>query len=225
MSRYWVQRLGFALLGLTALAVVVPILVVIGIIVFEGMGAISWEFITAMPFDGMKHGGIFPALVGTLLLTLGTALVAIPIGVGGTIYLAEYARDTWVTRSIRLAIINLAGIPSIVYGLFGLGTFVLFLKIGTSILAGALTLAIMTLPVIMSTAEEALRAVPTEFRTVSAESWRVALAGDPLHHPAAGFAGHHYRRHPGFASGCRGDGAHSLYCSRFFPAAIAAIPI
>ncbi len=168
MSRYWVQRLGFALLTLTALVVVVPILVVIGIIVVEGIGAISWEFITAMPFDGMKHGGIFPAIVGTLLLTLGTALVAIPIGVGGTIYLAEYARDTWVTRCIRLAIVNLAGIPSIVYGLFGLGMFVLFMKMGTSILAGALTLAIMTLPVIISTAEEALRAVPTEFRTVSA---------------------------------------------------------
>jgi phosphate transport system permease protein len=168
MSRYWVQRIGFALLSLTALAVVAPILFVIGIIVREGIGAISWEFITAMPFDGMKHGGIFPAIVGTLLLTLGTALVAIPIGVGGTIYLAEYARDTWVTRCIRLAIVNLAGIPSIVYGLFGLGMFVLFLKMGTSILAGALTLAIMTLPVIISTAEEALRAVPTEFRTVSA---------------------------------------------------------
>jgi phosphate transport system permease protein len=168
MSRYWVQRIGFTLLTLIALAVVAPILVVIGIIVREGMSAISWEFITAMPFDGMKHGGIFPAIVGTLLLTLGTALVAIPIGVGGTIYLAEYARDTWVTRCIRLAIVNLAGIPSIVYGLFGLGMFVLFLKMGTSILAGALTLAIMTLPVIISTAEEALRAVPTEFRTVSA---------------------------------------------------------
>jgi phosphate transport system permease protein len=168
MSRYWVQRLGFAFLALIALAVVLPILVVIGIIVKEGISAISWEFISAMPFDGMKHGGIFPAIVGTLLLTLGTALVAIPIGVGGTIYLAEYARDTWVTRCIRLAIVNLAGIPSIVYGLFGLGMFVLFLKMGTSILAGALTLAIMTLPVIISTAEEALRVVPTEFRTVSA---------------------------------------------------------
>ena len=168
MSRYWVQRLGFALLTLVALAVVLPILMVIGIIVKEGSSAISWEFISAIPFDGMKHGGIFPAIVGTLLLTLGTALVAIPIGVGGTIYLAEYARDNWVTRCIRLAIVNLAGIPSIVYGLFGLGMFVLFLKMGTSILAGALTLAIMTLPVIISTAEEALRAVPTEFRTVSA---------------------------------------------------------
>jgi phosphate transport system permease protein len=99
---------------------------------------------------------------------LGTALVAIPIGVGGAIYLAEYARDTLLTRAIRLAIINLAGVPSVVYGLFGLGLFVLFLQFGTSIVAGSLTLAIMTLPIIISTAEEALRGVPTEFRTVSA---------------------------------------------------------
>ena len=168
MNRYLMQRLGFALLSLAALVVVVPILLVIGIIVVQGVGAISWEFLVAMPRDGMKAGGIFPAIVGTLLLTLGTALAAIPVGVGGAIYLAEYARDTWVTRAIRLAIINLAGIPSVVYGLFGLGLFVLFLQFGTSILAGTLTLAIMTLPIIISTAEESLRTVPTEFRTVSA---------------------------------------------------------
>jgi phosphate transport system permease protein len=168
MNRFWVQWMGIGFLSLTALVVVVPVLMVIGVIIYKGIGAISWEFISAMPYNGMKEGGIFPAIVGTLLLTFGTALVAIPIGVGGTIYLAEYARDTWVTRCIRLAIVNLAGIPSIVYGLFGLGLFVLFLRMGTSIVAGALTLAIMTLPVIISTAEEALRAVPTEFRTVSA---------------------------------------------------------
>ena len=130
--------------------------------------AINWQFLSTMPYGGMKQGGILPAIVGTLLLTLGTALVAVPIGVGGAIYLSEYARDTRLTRAIRLAIVNLAGIPSIVYGLFGLGMFVLFLRFGTSILAGSLTLAIMTLPVIISTAEEALRAVPQEFRTVSA---------------------------------------------------------
>jgi phosphate transport system permease protein len=168
MNRYLVQRIGFVLLGLTALVVVAPILLVIGTIVVKGIGVISWEFLTAMPRDGMKAGGIFPAIVGTLLLTLGTALAAIPVGVGGAIYLAEYARDTWLTRAIRLAIINLAGIPSVVYGLFGLGLFVLFLQFGTSILAGSLTLSIMTLPIIISAAEEALRSVPTEFRTVSA---------------------------------------------------------
>jgi phosphate transport system permease protein len=168
MNRHLVQRLGFVLLGLLALVVVVPILLVVGTIFARGIGAISWEFLTAMPREGMKAGGILPAIVGTLLLTLGTALVAIPVGVGGAIYLSEYARDTWVTRVIRLAIINLAGIPSVVYGLFGLGLFVLFLQFGTSIVAGSLTLAIMTLPIIISAAEEALRAVPTEFRTVNA---------------------------------------------------------
>jgi phosphate transport system permease protein len=168
MNRYQLQRVGFFLLSLAALTVVVPILLVVGAVVVQGVGAVDWGFLTQMPRDGMKAGGIFPAIVGTLLLTLGTALAAIPVGVGGAIYLAEYARDTWLTRAIRLAIINLAGIPSVVYGLFGLGLFVLFLQFGTSILAGSLTLAIMTLPIIISAAEEALRVVPTEFRTVNA---------------------------------------------------------
>ena len=112
--------------------------------------------------------GIWPLILGTMLITVIALLVAIPVGLSAAIYLSEYARDTWLTRAIRLAIINLAGIPSVVYGLFGLGLFVLFLRFGTSILAGSLTLAIMTLPIIISAAEEALRAVPTEFRTVSA---------------------------------------------------------
>jgi phosphate transport system permease protein len=168
VNRTLVQRLGFIFLGLVTLVVVVPILLVVGVIIARGVTAISWQFLSTMPYGGMKQGGILPAIVGTLFLTLGTALVAVPIGVGGAVYLSEYARDTRLTRAIRLAIVNLAGIPSIVYGLFGLGMFVLFLRFGTSILAGSLTLAIMTLPVIISTAEEALRAVPQEFRTVSA---------------------------------------------------------
>ncbi len=168
MSRHLAQKLGFAALSAIAVIVVAPILFVIGVIIARGAAAINWEFLSTMPRDGMKAGGILPAIVGTLLLTLGTAVVAIPIGVGGAIYLSEYARDTWFTRAIRLAIVNLAGIPSVVYGLFGLGLFVLFLQFGTSIVAGALTLAIMTLPPIISTAEESLRSVPVEFRTVSA---------------------------------------------------------
>jgi phosphate transport system permease protein len=168
MDRYWEQRAGFFILGVAALLVVVPILLVVASIIVQGIEAINWEFLTQMPRDGMKAGGIFPAIVGTLILTLGTALAAIPVGVGSAIYLSEYARDTWLTQAIRLAIINLAGIPSVVYGLFGLGLFVLFLQFGTSILAGSLTLAIMTLPIIISAAEEALRSVPPEFRTVSA---------------------------------------------------------
>ncbi len=168
MNRHLVQRLGFLLLGLVALIVVIPILLVVAVIVVKGIGTISWQFLSTMPYGGMKEGGILPAIVGTLLLTLGTAIAAVPIGVGGAVYLSEYAQDTRRTRLIRLAIVNLAGIPSIVYGLFGLGMFVLFLRFGQSILAGSLTLAIMTLPVIISTSEEALRAVPVEFRTVSA---------------------------------------------------------
>ena len=168
MDRYLVQRIGYVLLAVATLIVVIPILLVIGIIFVRGLSAINWEFLAAMPRDGMKAGGIFPAIVGTLLLTLGTALAAIPVGVGGAIYLSEYARDTVFTRTIRLAIINLAGIPSVVYGLFGLGMFVLFLQFGTSIVAGSLTLAIMTLPIVITTSEEALLSVPTEFRTVSA---------------------------------------------------------
>ncbi len=167
LPRQVVQRLGFALLALAAAGVVIPILFIVGYIFYQGIGAISLEFLTDMPRQGMREGGILPAIVGTVLLTLGTGIVAVPVGVGAGIYLAEYARDTALTRAIRLAIINLAGIPSVVYGLFGLGLFVLFLGFGTSILAGSLTLAIMTLPVIISTTEEALRAVPIAFRTVS----------------------------------------------------------
>ena len=156
-------------LGLTAVTVltVVPIFFVVGYIIVQGAPAISWEFISGFPGDGMKSGGIFPAIVGTFYLTIGTAIFSVPLGIGAAIYLSEYATDNTFTRLIRVSIINLAGIPSVVYGLFGLGLFVLFLNFGTSILAGSLTLSIMTLPIIISTAEEALRAVPQSFRVVS----------------------------------------------------------
>jgi phosphate transport system permease protein len=167
MSRQTTQKIAFAILTLLAVIVVLPIVLVVVYIVVQGIGAISWEFITGFPRSGMREGGILPAVIGTVLLTFGTAIVAIPLGVGAAIYLAEYAHDNWLTRAIRLAIINLAGIPSVVYGLFGLGVFVLFLKFGTSIVAGSLTLGLMTLPVVISTAEEAILAVPQSFRVVS----------------------------------------------------------
>ncbi len=167
ISRQVSQRIAFALITIAALIVIAPIFFIIGYIIMQGGAAINWEFITSFPRDGMKAGGILPAIIGTLALTLGTGIVAVPIGVGAAIYLAEYAADTPLTRAIRIAIINLAGIPSVVYGLFGLGLFVIFLNFGVSILAGSLTLGIMTLPVIISTAEEALRAVPQSFRLVS----------------------------------------------------------
>jgi phosphate transport system permease protein len=161
------QRLGFGALGLLTLAAAAPILLVLGYIIQQGAPAISLEFLSGFPTDGMRAGGILPAIVGTFWLTLGTAVIAVPLGVGAAIYLAEYAPENRRTRAIRIAIVNLAGVPSVVYGLFGLGLFVLFLRFGTSILAGSLTLSIMTLPVIISTAEEALRAVPNSFRVVS----------------------------------------------------------
>ena len=167
MSRFLTQRLGFAFLAIVTILVVLPIVLVVGLIVAKGASAISWEFLTAMPRDGMRAGGIWPAIVGTFWLTIGTAIFSVPLGVAIAIYLSEYARDNSFTRLIRLAIINLSGIPSVVYGLFGLGLFVLALQFGSSILAGSLTLSIMTLPVIISTSEEALRSVPPSFRTVS----------------------------------------------------------
>jgi phosphate transport system permease protein len=167
MSRQTSQKIAFAVLTALAVIVVVPIVLVVVYIVIQGIGAISWEFLTDFPRNGMKEGGILPALVGTVVLTFGTAIASIPISIGAAIYLSEYARDTWLTRAIRMAIVNLAGIPSVVYGLFGLGLFVLFLGLGTSIVAGSLTLGLMTMPVVISTAEEALLAVPQRFRVVS----------------------------------------------------------
>ncbi|MBU0512299.1 MAG: phosphate ABC transporter permease PstA [Chloroflexi bacterium] len=166
-SRHLTQRIGFSLLTVTTLLTVIPIVAVVIYILVLGAPAISWEFITGYPREGMRAGGIWPAIVGTFYLTLGTAIFAVPLGIGAAIYLSEYAPENRWTRLIRIAIISLAGIPSVVYGLFGLGLFVLFLQFGTSILAGSLTLSIMTLPIIISTAEEALRAVPQAFRTVS----------------------------------------------------------
>lgn len=167
MSRQQTQRLARILITIGAAVAIIPIIIVITFLIINGLEAISWEFLTQPPRNGMTEGGIMPAILGTILLTLGTAIAAIPLGVGAAIYLAEYARDTKFTRAIRLAIVNLAGIPSIVYGLFGLGIFVLFLDMGTSIIAGSLTLGIMTLPVVISTSEEAILAVPQQFRLVS----------------------------------------------------------
>jgi phosphate transport system permease protein len=167
VRRRRIQRAGFLGLSMATALTVIPIIMVVIYIYWKGVPAVSWEFVSEFPSDGMRSGGILPAIIGTFWLTLGTAVVAVPLGVGAAIYLSEYAPDNRLTRSIRIAIINLAGIPSVVYGLFGLGLFVLFLNFGTSILAGSLTLSIMTLPVIISTTEEALRAVPNSFRVVS----------------------------------------------------------
>ena len=165
--RQRIQQFGYALLTLIAVLTIIPILFILGYIFYRGLPALSWDFITTFPTDGLRAGGIFPAILGTVLLTFVTTIFAVPIGIGAAIYLSEYATENNWTRTIRIAIINLAGIPSVVYGLFGLGAFVIFMQFGISVLAGGLTLGIMTLPVIISASEEALRAVPQSFRVVS----------------------------------------------------------
>ena len=166
-TRNLIQRLGFGLMTGISMLTVLIILALVSFIFLQGIQAINLEFIFGFPSNGMKSGGIWPAIVGTFYLTIGTAIFSVPLGIAAAIYLSEYAPDNGLTRIIRISIINLAGIPSVVYGLFGLGLFVIFLNFGTSILAGSLTLSIMTLPVIISTAEEALRSVPQPFRVVS----------------------------------------------------------
>jgi phosphate transport system permease protein len=165
-AKHITQGIAFTVIRLIAAFTVLPILGIVVYIVIRGLPAISWEFLTAMPRDGMRAGGILPAIVGTFYLMIGTAAFAIPLGLAGGIYLSEYSEDNAWTRLIRVAIISLAGVPSVVYGLFGLGLFVLFFKFGISILSASLTLSIMTLPVIISTTEESLRSVPHQFRIV-----------------------------------------------------------
>jgi phosphate transport system permease protein len=140
---------------------------IIGVIIVRGFPSISWEFLTAMPKKQMTAGGIWPAIYGTIMLTLLTAAFAIPVGIGAGIYLAEYARPGAGTRVVRLSIANMAGVPSIVYGLFGFALFVVAMKFGTSLIAGALTLACLTLPVIIGSTEEALQQVPKDLRQAS----------------------------------------------------------
>ncbi|MBN1939125.1 MAG: phosphate ABC transporter permease PstA [Candidatus Aminicenantes bacterium] len=161
------QNIGFGALLAATLLVVIPVLAIVVLIVAKGWGALSWEFLFSMPRDGMRAGGIFPAIVGTIYLVFISLIFALPIGVMAAIYLSEYAKDNALTRVINLAIINLAGVSSVVFGLFGLSLFVVFLKFGVSIISGALTLGIMTLPVIITTTREALRSVPASYREVS----------------------------------------------------------
>ncbi|MEA2015762.1 MAG: phosphate ABC transporter permease PstA [Actinomycetota bacterium] len=143
---------------------------VVGIVVYliiKGSGAINWEFLTSKPSAGMREGGIFPAILGTLCLIIGTFLFSLPIGVLAAIYLNEYASKNRFTRIIRLSIVNMSGVPSVVYGLFGMGFFVIMLNFGRSILAGSLTLALLILPVIITATEEALKTVPDSYRHAS----------------------------------------------------------
>ncbi|MDH7599667.1 MAG: phosphate ABC transporter permease PstA [Sedimentisphaerales bacterium] len=161
------QNIAFGLMGLVTMLVVLPIILTLWYVVANGIGAISLDFILQPPRNGMREGGIFPAIVGTFILIVGTMILSLPIGVLSAIYLVEYAKDNLFTRLIKLAVVNLSGIPSIVYGLFGLTVFVVLLRLGTSILAGCMTLAIMSLPVIITATKEALESVPASYREIS----------------------------------------------------------
>jgi phosphate transport system permease protein len=149
------------------LILILPVILILGVLIQKGGPMVTWEFLTADPIKGMTAGGIFPALMGTVALVIVALIASVPVGVAAAVYLSEYAPDNWLTRLINLAIINLAGVPSIVHALFGVGAFVMFFKFGTSILAASLTLAVMTLPVVIVATRESLQAVPMAFREAS----------------------------------------------------------
>lgn len=167
LRRRITQGIMFWLFRAAALINGLALLVVVFFLMKNGWKAINWTFLTQPPIDSMTRGGILPCIVGTLCLSVGAILVALPIGVASAIYLHEYARPGRTMRIIRLGINNLAGVPSVVFGLFGLAFFVVYLDMGVSILAGSLTLGALTLPVIIGSAEEALKAVPQTYREAS----------------------------------------------------------
>jgi len=158
------EIVGFNILRLCVGIVIAILIVILYDITSKGIGVISWKFLTAMPKNGMTEGGILPAIVGTILVTVITALLSIPLGMGCAIYLNEYARDNKITRLIRMSIRNLSGVPSIVYGLFGVILFVQMMNLGTCILSAGFTLGLMTLPWTITASEEALKNVPNSYR-------------------------------------------------------------
>jgi len=161
------QKIAKGLIWSAALLVIVILIAILVYILAKGMPAINWEFLTQIPHDMGREGGVSSTIVGTLLVTLVAIIIAMPFGIGTAFYLAEYTRENIVTRIIRFSAESLAGIPSIVYGLFGYIFFVIYLGLGWSVLSGGLTLAIMILPTIIRTSEEAIRTVPDAYREVS----------------------------------------------------------
>jgi len=159
-----VQKLVANLFLAMTILLILPVVVILIVLIIRGGPALSWDFLFSYPTKGMTAGGVFPALLGTIYLVLVALFFSVPLGIAAAIYLSEYAPDNLLTRLINLAIINLAGVPSIVHALFGVGAFVIFFRIGTSILAAGLTLAIMTLPVVIVATRESLQAVPQSFR-------------------------------------------------------------
>ncbi|MBN2584935.1 MAG: phosphate ABC transporter permease PstA [Planctomycetes bacterium] len=171
------QRIADLVFGAMAVIILIPLVLILGYLLVRALPVLSWDFIVQSPTNGMREGGIWPALVGTVYLVVFSLLAAAPVGVLAGIYLNEFARENWFTRIVNLAVVNLAGVPSIVHALFGVGAFVLFAGLGKSVLAASLTLAIMTLPVIIVATKEALSSVPKAFReacwNLGASRWQV----------------------------------------------------
>ena len=166
-KRRYKEKIAYLFLTLMVSIILVSLFILLYFIVARGIGLISWEFLTEIPRKAMTAGGIFPAILGTFYLTVGAICFALPLGVFAAIYLAEYATQNRLIRIIRISINNLAGVPSVVFGLFGLTVFVKYLNFGVSILSGSLTLGILILPTIIRASEEALSAVPQSFREAS----------------------------------------------------------
>ncbi len=174
------ERIAKSIFFLMAVAMIIPLVAIVGYLVLRAWPSLSLEFVLDVPRKGMTQGGIWPAFVGTVYLVVISLAVSAPIGVMAAVYLNEYAKDNWLNRTINLAVINLAGVPSIVHALFGLGAFVYAARFGYSILSASLTLAIMTLPVIIASTREALASVPMSFReacwNVGATRWQTIRA-------------------------------------------------
>jgi phosphate transport system permease protein len=166
-GRYLRQSLFFGVVRLAAFIITMALLGILFFLFVRGIGAISWDFLTLPPTDSMTKGGIMPAIIGTFYLTFAAIVVALPLGIVSAVYLSEYAKQGLFIRIIRIGVNCLAGVPSVVFGLFGLSFFVVFLGFGSSILSGALTLGILILPTIIGASEEALKAVPQTFREAS----------------------------------------------------------
>ena len=167
MNKKVTQKIAFTIFKLLGVLIVGILLWILGFIIFNGIGVINWEFLSTGPKDGMTGGGIFPAIVGTLCLMLGSIVFAFPLGIMSAIYTSEYAGSGWIVRFIRVMTNNLAGIPSIVFGLFGMALFVNTMGFGDSIIAGSMTLGLLVLPIIIRTTEEAIQAIPDSFRQAS----------------------------------------------------------
>lgn len=167
MDKKLSQRIAFIIFRILGIAVVGILFWILGFIIYNGIGVINWEFLTSAPTEGMTSGGIFPAIVGTMYLIIGSMIFAFPLGVMSAIYTNEYAGNSWIVKFIRVMTNNLGSIPSIVFGLFGMALFVNTLGFGDSIIAGSLTLGLLVLPLIIRTTEEALKAVPDSYRTGS----------------------------------------------------------